>query len=99
MPRPSQHLPIPSASFRTSIFATWKLRQKPWDSSLLVLRAGSDRELEEAFVSIAQHGAGGLFLNGSPFFASRRDLVLALAARHRIPTIWGGARRSRWADL
>jgi putative tryptophan/tyrosine transport system substrate-binding protein len=55
---------------------------------LLVLRASSDRELEEAFDSMAKKGAGALFVNASPFFASRLDLILALAARHRIPTVF-----------
>jgi putative tryptophan/tyrosine transport system substrate-binding protein len=55
---------------------------------LLVLRASTDRELEAAFISMVQQGASALFVNGSPFFGDRRDLIVALAARHRIPTIF-----------
>jgi putative ABC transport system substrate-binding protein len=55
---------------------------------LLVLTASSDSELEAAFVEIVRQGAGALFINGNPFFANSRDLVVALAARNRIPTIF-----------
>jgi putative ABC transport system substrate-binding protein len=55
---------------------------------MLVLTAGSDSELEAGFVEIVRQGAGALFINGNPFFANNRDLVVALAARNRIPTIF-----------
>jgi putative ABC transport system substrate-binding protein len=55
---------------------------------LLVLTAGSDSELEAAFVEIVRQGVGALFINGNPFFANNRDLVVALAARNRIPAIF-----------
>ena len=29
-------------------------------------------------------------MNSNPFFADRRDLIVALAGRHRIPTIFSG---------
>ena len=59
---------------------------------LLVLRTSNDRELEAAFISLVQQGAGALFINANPFFADRRDLIVALAGRHRIPTIFLVAR-------
>jgi putative ABC transport system substrate-binding protein len=55
---------------------------------LLVLTAGSDSELETAFVEIVRQGVGALFINGNPFFANNRDLVVALAARNQIPAIF-----------
>jgi putative tryptophan/tyrosine transport system substrate-binding protein len=55
---------------------------------LLVLKAGSDSEIEEAFVAIVRHGANALFVNSNPFFGNRRDLIVLLAARHRIPTVF-----------
>jgi putative tryptophan/tyrosine transport system substrate-binding protein len=53
---------------------------------LLVLPATSNRELEAAFISMVQQGASALFVN--PNFIDRGDLIVALAARHRIPTIF-----------
>jgi putative tryptophan/tyrosine transport system substrate-binding protein len=55
---------------------------------LLVLAAGSDSELDAAFVEIARQDVGALFINGNPFFSNSRELVVTLAARHRIPTIF-----------
>jgi putative ABC transport system substrate-binding protein len=53
---------------------------------LLVLKTTSDRELEAAFISMVQQGASALFVNST--FIDRLDLIVALAARHRIPTIF-----------
>jgi putative ABC transport system substrate-binding protein len=55
---------------------------------LLVLRASSDRDLEAAFISMVQQGASVLFVNATANFIDRLDLIVALAARHRIPTIF-----------
>jgi putative ABC transport system substrate-binding protein len=55
---------------------------------LTILRAGIAGELDLAFALLAQQRAGALLINGSPFFASRRDQIAALAARHRVPTMY-----------
>jgi putative ABC transport system substrate-binding protein len=55
---------------------------------LLVLRTSSDDEIKEAFVSMVQQGARALFVTSNPFFTSRSELIIALAARHGIPTIF-----------
>jgi putative ABC transport system substrate-binding protein len=56
-----------------------------------ILRANSDRDLEAAFASLAQVRAGALLIEGDPFFTSRRDRLVALAAGHAIPAMAGGA--------
>jgi putative ABC transport system substrate-binding protein len=55
---------------------------------LRVLRATSDEELETAFSAIGREQVGALFVNIDPFFVARADRLVALAARHRIPTIY-----------
>jgi putative ABC transport system substrate-binding protein len=55
---------------------------------LLILKTNSDAELEEAFIEIVRRGAGGLFINGNSFFFTRRELIVSLSARSRIPTIF-----------
>jgi len=55
---------------------------------LLVLKAKSDSEIEAAFVEAVRQRAGALFVNSNPFFGNRSDLIVALAGRHRIPTIF-----------
>ena len=69
---------------------------------LLVLRASSDDEIKEAFFSLVQRGANALFVNSNPFFYSRTKLIVELAARHRVPTIFSSrefGRRGRPDEL
>jgi putative ABC transport system substrate-binding protein len=54
---------------------------------LIVVEAGSDRDIEAAFATFTQRGAGALFV-GTGSFLHRRERLVALAARHRIPTIY-----------
>jgi putative ABC transport system substrate-binding protein len=55
---------------------------------LLVLKAGAESEFEVAFASAAGRHAGALLVSADPFFATRRDQIVALAARHAIPTAY-----------
>jgi putative tryptophan/tyrosine transport system substrate-binding protein len=54
---------------------------------LLVLDVSSDREIETAFATLVQRGAGALHAGIGAFLASQLEWIVALAARHRIPTI------------
>ena len=53
-----------------------------------VLYVGSDREIETTFTTLAQRGAGALLWGTGEFMLSQRELVVALAARYRIPAIY-----------
>jgi putative tryptophan/tyrosine transport system substrate-binding protein len=55
---------------------------------LIVVEAGSDRDIESAFKTFTQRGAGALYVGTGSFLHSRRERLVALAARHRIPTIY-----------
>jgi putative ABC transport system substrate-binding protein len=52
---------------------------------LIVVEAGSDRDIAPAFATFAQRGAGALFVGTSAFFNSRREQLAALAIRHALP--------------
>src|SRR5262249_57176706 len=52
-----------------------------------VLRASTDGEIDAAFVSVAQHRIPALAVASDPFFTSRRDRLVAFAARHAAPAI------------
>ena len=54
-----------------------------------VVRASTDREIDRAFESIAQLQIPALAVAADPFLLARRDQVVGLAARHKVPAIYG----------
>jgi putative ABC transport system substrate-binding protein len=54
-----------------------------------VLHASSEHDLDEVFASLPKTGVGGLAVPAEPFFDSQRDRIVALAARHAVPAIYG----------
>jgi putative tryptophan/tyrosine transport system substrate-binding protein len=55
---------------------------------LPVLQAGSESEIDTAFVSLVQLHIGGLVVGTDPFFNSRREQIVALAERYAVPAIY-----------
>jgi putative ABC transport system substrate-binding protein len=55
---------------------------------LIIVEAGSDRDIEAAFATFIQREAGALLVSTGSFLHSRRERLVALAAQHRIPTIY-----------
>jgi putative ABC transport system substrate-binding protein len=55
---------------------------------LNVLNASSEHDLDGAIASIARLRAGALVVTSDPFFLSRRDQLVALAAHHAVPAIY-----------
>jgi len=53
-----------------------------------VIAASSEGEIDAAFATIVQRGAGALLVAGDAYFNSRRAQLTALAARHRLPAIY-----------
>jgi putative ABC transport system substrate-binding protein len=56
---------------------------------LVVLNARTPSDIDMAFASLVRERAGALVVGGGAFFLSRRDQIIALAARHAIPAIYG----------
>jgi putative tryptophan/tyrosine transport system substrate-binding protein len=54
---------------------------------ILVTRATVESDFETVFATIAAERAGALLANSDVFFTSRRDQIIALAARHALPVI------------
>jgi ABC-type uncharacterized transport system substrate-binding protein len=55
---------------------------------LQLAKATSDRDFDTVFATLAEKAAGALLVAGDPFFLSRRYLLVALAARHTVPTMY-----------
>jgi putative ABC transport system substrate-binding protein len=60
-----------------------------------VLQASSEGELDTAFAALAGLRAGALLVCSDPYFNSRRDQIIALAARHAFPRSTNGATSPR----
>jgi len=52
------------------------------------LKAGTDREIDAAFVSLVQARTEVLLVGNDAFFNSRIEQLVVLAARHAIPTMY-----------
>ena len=55
---------------------------------LLVVKASNEQEIDAAFATLAQERAGGLMVGNDVFFYSRREQIVALAARHALPAVY-----------
>jgi putative ABC transport system substrate-binding protein len=56
---------------------------------MLVLNARSERDFDGAFAAILEKRAGALIVADDALFQNRRDILVAFAARHAIPAIYG----------
>jgi putative ABC transport system substrate-binding protein len=55
---------------------------------LFVAKAASNADLESAFASFMEKRLGAVLVAAAPFFDTRRERIIALAAQHKIPTMY-----------
>ena len=55
---------------------------------LLVLNASTESAIEAAFITLLKERAGSLLVSGDSFLVSKRDQLVALAARHAVPALY-----------
>jgi ABC-type uncharacterized transport system substrate-binding protein len=53
---------------------------------LPILKAATESEIDAAFATLVQLHAGALLVGADAFFNNRREQIVALAARHAVPT-------------
>ena len=53
-----------------------------------VVAASTEHEIDAAFATIVQRGAGALLVGGDAYFNSRRGQFIALATRYSVPAIY-----------
>jgi putative ABC transport system substrate-binding protein len=51
---------------------------------ILIVKASTEREIDDGFATVIQAGAGALFVGTGPFYVSKRRQLVALAARHAL---------------
>jgi putative ABC transport system substrate-binding protein len=53
-----------------------------------IANASSERDIDAAFASLSQQRVGAIISGVDPFFDTRRDQIVALAAHYAVPTIY-----------
>ena len=75
--------PETEAERKDLLAASFKIGQQ-----LIGLDVGSDRDIENAFATLVQRGAGAALIGAGPFLTSHRQQLVALAARSKLPTMY-----------
>jgi putative ABC transport system substrate-binding protein len=55
---------------------------------IIILYAGTERDIDAAFASMVQQRAAALLVTDDPFFSSRQEQIVGLAAHHRLPACY-----------
>ena len=71
--------------YRVAQLRDMEIAARALGRQMLIVRAEIESEIDAAFATIVQAGVGALFVDTGPFFFSRRQQIVALAARHSLP--------------
>ncbi len=78
----------PSGPEAESAVSEVSLAAQALGQQLFVVKAASEYEIDAAFAILAQERVGALLVGNDVFFYSRREQIVALAARHGMPAIY-----------
>ena len=65
-----------------------QLAARPLGMEISTVAASTEREFDAAFAKLVERRVGALVVSPDPFFGTRRDQLVALAAQHAIPAIY-----------
>ena len=65
-----------------------KRRPRRWGGVCWCYTRRTDTDFDANFAMLKQEQAGALIVQNDPFFNSRRDRIMSLAARHAVPAIY-----------
>ena len=90
VPQPAvfAYLRNPNNPFSDIEMAAAKTAATSLGRQIVVLDATDESELDAAFASLMQQQIGALLGASDPFFFSRRDRIVSLAAQYRLPAIY-----------
>ncbi len=66
----------------------WRSAAATFGRKLLVFKATSETELEQAFDAMEAQQVGALFVNTDPLFIAWRERIATLAQRHAVPAMY-----------
>ena len=78
----------PTNQFSQFIIAEVQAAARALGRQLLVLNASTESDFEPAFATLVQQQAAALFVTDEALFQNHHQQIVALAARHQVPTIY-----------
>jgi putative ABC transport system substrate-binding protein len=78
-----------TAPFAEGYLRSARLAAQALGATVISAPCGDDAHIQGAFSARAREGGGGVIGIADTFIADQRDLIIALAAQHRLPAIYG----------
>ena len=77
----------PTNPFYESVLAGLQAAARAGRLRLSIVRVTTAQEIDEAFASVSQQGAGAVVVLADAFFQDRRDQIVALQNRYSLPRL------------
>jgi putative ABC transport system substrate-binding protein len=78
----------PNSAIDVSFRANAQAAARALGIQVQVLNASTESDFEQAFLTLVQQQAAALFVTANPLFVNNSRQIVALAARHRVPTVY-----------
>jgi putative ABC transport system substrate-binding protein len=89
----------PTNPFHEGILPGLRVTASRLHLRLSIEYVANQQEIDKAFASVSQLGAGAVFVLVDPLFQDRRDQLVALQDRYSLPTVFGGPEFPRKGGL